>query len=70
MDKVPPGDLKAEYLLPRIIDDLIQRGKARVKVLETKDKWFGVTYREDKAAVVASIRRLIHAGVYKGKLYE
>lgn len=70
LDKVPPGDLKAEYLLPRIIDDLIQRGKARVKVLETKDKWFGVTYREDKAAVVASIRRLIHAGVYKGKLYE
>lgn len=63
------GDLKAEYLLPRVIDTLIQEGKARVKVLETQDKWFGVTYQEDKAAVVAAIRRLIEQGVYQEKLF-
>ncbi len=63
------GDLKAEYLLPRVIDTLIQEEKARVKVLETQDKWFGVTYQEDKAAVVAAIRRLIEQGVYQEKLF-
>lgn len=63
-------DPKAEYLLPKVIDDLIQQGKARVKMLETHDKWFGVTYQEDKAAVVAAIRKLIEMGVYKEKLYE
>lgn len=63
------GDLKTEYLLPRVIDTLIQEGKARVKVLETQDKWFGVTYQEDKAAVVAAIRRLIEQGVYQEKLF-
>ena len=63
------GDLKAEYLLPREIDTLIQEEKARVKVLETQDKWFGVTYQEDKAAVVAAIRRLIEQGVYQEKLF-
>ena len=59
-----------EYLLPRIIDKLIKSGKGKVKVLETRDKWFGVTYQEDKAAVVDSIRRLIEEGVYKEKLYD
>jgi len=70
LDNVKEGDLKAEYLLPRIIDNLIGSGKARVKVLETRDKWFGVTYKEDKEAVVAAIRRLIADGVYKEKLYD
>jgi hypothetical protein len=45
-------------------------GEGKVKVLETRDKWFGVTYQEDKAAVVDSIRRLIEEGVYKEKLYD
>lgn len=65
LDGIKEGDIKAEYLLPKIIDQQIKAGKARVKVLETRDKWFGVTYKEDKDAVVASIRRLIEAGVYK-----
>ena len=63
-------DLKAEYLLPNIVDQLIQSGRGRVKVLETRDKWFGVTYKEDKEAVVASIRKLIADGVYKENLYD
>ena len=70
LDNIPAGNLKAEYLLPRIIDKLIKSGKGKVKVLETRDKWFGVTYQEDKAAVVDSIRRLIEEGVYKEKLYD
>ena len=70
LDGIKEGDVKAEYLLPKIIDQQIKAGKARVKVLETRDKWFGVTYKEDKDAVVASIRRLIEAGVYKERLYD
>lgn len=70
LDNIKDGDVKAEYLLPKIIDKLIKSGKATVRVLETRDKWFGVTYKEDKEAVVASIRRLIADGVYKERLYD
>lgn len=67
--RIPAGNLKAEYLLPKIIDKMVQEKKAVVKVLDTKDKWFGVTYQEDKEAVVASIRQLIRDGVYPEKLF-
>lgn len=70
LDNIGEGDLKAEYLLPTIIGNLVRAGRARVRVLETRDKWFGVTYREDKEAVVAAIRRLIADGVYKEHLYD
>lgn len=70
LDQLKEGDLKAEYLLPKIIDQLVQSGKARVRVLNTPDKWFGVTYQEDKEAVVAAIRGLVAAGVYKEKLFD
>lgn len=53
-----------EYLLPTIIGELLKKGKAEVKVLQSNDKWFGVTYREDKDAVVASVRALVDAGMY------
>ncbi|MDO4521877.1 MAG: sugar phosphate nucleotidyltransferase [Eubacteriales bacterium] len=64
LNAVPAGDLTAEYLLPTIVDDLLQDGKAEVSVLETHDKWFGVTYREDKEFVVNSIKELIEKGLY------
>lgn len=70
LDSLKEGDVKSEYLLPRIIDDLVQSGRARVTVLDTPDKWFGVTYKEDKQAVVDAVRKLIDAGVYKEKLYD
>lgn len=70
LDRLESGDIKSEYLLPTIIDQMIQRGIGTVKVLETHDKWFGVTYQEDKEAVVASIRALVDAGVYKENLYD
>ena len=56
--------LTAEYLLPSIIDRLVTSGRANVKLLETTDKWFGVTYKEDKPAVTDAIRELISKGMY------
>lgn len=70
LSSLKEGDVKSEYLLPRIIDQLVQRGRARVRVLDTPDRWFGVTYREDKQAVVDAIKGLIEAGVYKSGLYS
>ena len=64
------GDLKSEYLLPTIIDQMIKDGRARVKVLETRAHWFGVTYKEDKEGVAESIRALISQGVYPEKLFQ
>ncbi|MFR5664634.1 MAG: sugar phosphate nucleotidyltransferase [Enterocloster bolteae] len=69
LDNLKEGDIKSEYLLPKIINNLVQNKKARVTVLDTPDKWFGVTYREDKQAVADAIRGLIQSGVYKEKLF-
>lgn len=60
--------MKAEYLLPTIVGGLLRKGQAEVTVLKSNDKWFGVTYKEDKEYVVASVRSLIDAGVYPHKL--
>ena len=62
-------DMRSEYLLPRIIDRLLQERRAEVKVLETNDKWFGVTYQEDKQSVVDAIRVLVDQGVYRADLF-
>ncbi|MGI6019572.1 MAG: nucleotidyltransferase family protein [Marvinbryantia sp.] len=64
LGKIPAEDLTAEYLLPTIIDGLLHEKKAEVTLLETHDKWFGVTYREDKEFVVNSIKELIARGFY------
>lgn len=69
LDSLGDDAMKAEYLLPKIIDKLLAEKKARVKVLETGDRWFGVTYKEDKQVVVDSIQALIQQGVYKEKLF-
>lgn len=69
LDSLKEGDIKTEYLLPKIIDKLVQSGQARVRVLETQDKWFGVTYKEDKLAVAEAIRRLVETGAYPEKLF-
>lgn len=69
LDNIKEGDIKSEYLLPKIIDRLVQEKKAKVTVLETKDKWFGVTYKEDKPAVADAIQSLVSAGVYPKQLF-
>lgn len=70
LENVKEGDLKAEYLLPQIVDDLIKEGKAEVTVLNTNDKWFGVTYKEDKQTVVDSFRKLVDEGEYPERLFD
>ncbi len=62
--------LKAEYFLPAVVSQLLDEGKARVKVLRSEDKWYGVTYREDKEAVVAAIAEKTRAGLYPAKLWR
>ena len=62
------NELKSEYLLPSVIDEAIKSGKASVEVLKSHDKWFGVTYKEDKELVVNSIRALVDKGVYPEKI--
>ena len=61
------GNLKGEYLLPTIIGDLLKEGKIEVKVLKSHDKWFGVTYKEDKELVVNEVKKLVEAGLYSEK---
>ena len=65
----PADNLKAEYLLPTIIGDLLAEKKLAVRVLTSKDKWFGVTYKEDKDSVVSELQALIRDGVYPEKLF-
>lgn len=70
LNEIKPGDIKKEYLLPEMVDRLIKAGKAKVDVLETKDTWFGVTYQEDKASVIAAFEKLVKDGVYPENLYK
>ena len=64
------SDLKAECFIPNTVGELIRSGLARVKVLHSRDSWFGVTYREDRPRVVESIRRLIANGLYPERLWS
>ncbi len=63
-------DLKAEYLLPTIIGDFLDRGRLSVKVLRSDDQWFGVTYKEDREVAAGAIRELIQKGMYPSRLYS
>ncbi len=62
--------LGCEYLLPVIIGGLLQQGGTRVKVLQTSDSWFGVTYAEDRESVAESFKKLIEEGVYREDLFS
>lgn len=65
---VKEGDIKAEYALPTMVDDLIKSGKLKIDVLTTDSVWFGVTYREDKAYVTEELKKLHENGTYPSKL--
>jgi hypothetical protein len=69
-NEVPNNPLKSEFFLPFLVRDLLKEGKCTVDVLETKDKWFGVTYKEDKPDVVKSVQALVDDGVYPEKLWK
>lgn len=61
--------LKGEYFLPSVVDQLIREDKAQVRVLPSEDKWYGVTYREDKPTVTAAIAAMTEAGLYPDQLW-
>lgn len=69
LEHIDESNITEEYLLPQIIGTLVKKDEVQVKVLESHDKWFGVTYKEDKACVVEELQKLIEAGVYPEKLY-
>ena len=62
--------LKSEFYLPFVIDEMIKTDQARVKVLETADQWFGITYKNDKPDVIGKISKLVKKGVYPANLFE
>lgn len=61
--------LKAEFYLPFAVQDMITKGTCNVRVLQTSSKWYGVTYREDRASVVNAIRSMTETGIYPEKLW-
>ncbi len=70
LENIKPEDIKVEYLLPTVVGNMLKKEKATVKVLKTNDKWFGVTYHEDKQSVVDSIKGLVAQGKYPSKLFS
>ena len=63
------NELKSEYLIPSVVDELVHEGKASLKLLSTDSVWFGVTYKEDKPGVVKALKELVRKGEYKEGLY-
>ncbi len=61
---------KAEFYLPSAVDSLITAGKARVRVLTTEDRWYGVTYREDRPVVIETVRKMHEQGIYPSRLWQ
>ena len=61
---------KCEYFLPFVVDEILKENKAEVTVLKSKDRWYGVTYKEDKETVVSAISSLKDQGLYPEKLWE
>ena len=63
-ENLPKNPEKCEFFLPTVVSELITEGKADVKVLDNTDKWYGVTYKEDKEAVVTAFKELKAQGIY------
>ena len=63
------GELKSEFLIPSVVNELVHEGKATLKLLSTDSKWFGVTYKEDKPSVMKALNELVEQKVYKKGLY-
>ena len=68
--EVPDNPLKAEYLIPTFIGELLEQGKISVKVLKTNDNWYGMTYKEDVAAVRESFKEMLEKGQYREEMYN
>lgn len=68
-DNLKQNPLKCEYFLPFVVDELLKEGRATVEVLKTEDRWYGVTYQEDKETVVNAIQMLKNKGLYPENLW-
>ncbi|MEG0895620.1 MAG: nucleotidyltransferase, partial [Oscillospiraceae bacterium] len=69
-ENIPLNPMKCEYLLPRIIDDMLNKKECTVTVLHSNDKWYGVTYKEDKQMVVNALKALRDSGKYPQNLWN
>lgn len=71
LDKIlAENPLKGEYFLPGVVDRLLREGKAEVKVLKSRDRWYGVTYKKDKESVVSALQSMKDKGEYPDKLWK
>ena len=70
VDYLEKNPLKCEFFLPFVVDELLEEKKATVKVLKSADKWYGVTYKEDKPMVMAAVQNLKDQGLYPQKLWQ
>jgi len=70
LENLPGDGTKAEYLLPTIVDQLLKENRADVSVLKSRDRWFGITYKEDVPSVKADFQRLLEEGVYPARLWK
>lgn len=70
LDEAKANPLKAEYFLPFVVNALLKEGQATVQVLPVRDRWFGVTYQEDKPRVKEAIAALVADGTYPAPLWE
>ncbi|MCC8024509.1 MAG: nucleotidyltransferase [Clostridium sp.] len=70
VENLPVNPLKCEYFLPYVVDELLKAGRAEVTVLRSVDRWYGVTYKEDKAMVMKAIGQLKDKGLYPRRLWE
>lgn len=69
-ENLEKNPLKSEFFLPFVVDELLEEKKATVKVLKSADKWYGVTYKEDKPMVMAAVQNLKDQGLYPQKLWQ
>lgn len=69
-ENLEKNPLKSEFFLPFVVDELLEEKKATVKVLKSADKWYGVTYKEDKPMVMAAVQNLKDQGLYPQKLWK
>lgn len=70
LKNLPADNLKSEFYMPMMVNNLINAGKARLKVLSSNASWFGVTYKEDKPEVMRKIKALVEKGVYPEQLWK
>ena len=63
-------ELKSEFLIPSVINDLMDGGHENVEVLQSNARWFGVTYKDDKPHVMSEIQKLVDSGVYPRRLFN